>query len=83
VLWTPGKGMEITNRRRNADPTVIQDGGLLFVKPWEEEQLFSNFLEYITRQELEGINLGEIRYAQTCEDSQPSRDHTNFPSRKR
>jgi hypothetical protein len=51
----------------------MQDGNLLFVKPWEEGQLFSGFLEYITRQELEGINLGEVRYAQSRETAKPHR----------
>lgn len=51
----------------NADsPTLNEDGNLVFVKPWEEPELFPEFIDYVSQQELHGRREGEeIRYAQT------------------
>ncbi|KAL8358197.1 hypothetical protein RB598_002799 [Gaeumannomyces tritici] len=57
----------------NADaPTRLQDGSLVFAKPWEEEQDFSEFLDFVIRQETEPSSSddgNEIRYAQTQNDN--------------
>jgi jumonji domain-containing protein 7 len=51
---------------RNADsPTRNEDGELLFVKPWEEQQPFNDFVEFVAKQEKEGRDDLEVRYAQT------------------
>jgi len=51
---------------RNADsPTRNEDGELLFVKPWEEQQPFNEFVDFVAKQEKEGRNDLEVRYAQT------------------
>jgi hypothetical protein len=52
---------------RNADsPTKNEDGELLFVKPWEEQQDFAEFVDFVIKQEKEGRRQGEeVRYAQT------------------
>jgi jumonji domain-containing protein 7 len=42
-----------------------EDGELLFVKPWEEEQDFEEFINFVTEQEKNGLVDGEVRYAQT------------------
>lgn len=53
----------------NADsPTPLEDGSLVFVKPHEEDELFDDFLDYVSTQEKEDANTGEVRYAQTRED---------------
>jgi hypothetical protein len=50
---------------RNADsPVDFGDGTLKFVKPLEENQLFEEFLDHITSQELSHTS-GDVRYAQT------------------
>lgn len=62
---------------RNADsPTVNDEGELVFVKPWEEEQSFDTFLDFVTSQELTSCipshkyrQEEEIRYAQTQNDN--------------
>ena len=62
---------------RNADsPTWDKDGELLFVKPWEEQQPFDDFVDFIAKQELSGSQkVEEVRYAQTRErSSSPPRD---------
>lgn len=57
---------------RNADsPVGFGDGTLKFVKPLEEDQLFEEFLDYVTSQELSHTPSGDVRYAQT-------RQHTLF-----
>lgn len=52
---------------RNADsPTKGEDGELLFVKPWEEQQSFENFIDFIIEQELSGVTLDtakEVSYS--------------------
>ncbi|KLU88426.1 hypothetical protein MAPG_07412 [Magnaporthiopsis poae ATCC 64411] len=60
----------------NADaPTRLQDGSVVFAKPWEEDQVFSEFLDFVVRQETEPPSCsgpahgGEIRYAQTQNDN--------------
>jgi jumonji domain-containing protein 7 len=56
---------------RNADsPTRNKDGELVFVKPWEEQQIFSEFVDFVSEQEKTGSPMAEIRYAQT-RDSPP------------
>lgn len=52
----------------NADsPTLYEeDGTLVFAKPWEEAQPFTEFLNYVIQQEKDPSSLeGEVRYAQT------------------
>jgi hypothetical protein len=51
----------------NADsPLTRDDGSLVFVKPWEEDQKFVDFIQYLTQQELNSESQGEeVRYAQT------------------
>lgn len=48
----------------------------MFAKPWEEDQPFPEFLDYVTRQETDSAfpSGSEIRYAQTrqCEPTFPS-----------
>ncbi|KAI1076071.1 phospholipase A2 [Whalleya microplaca] len=55
----------------NADaPTVDEEGNLVFAKPHEEDQLFEDFLEYVSRQENDPSFEGsEVRYAQTQNDN--------------
>ena len=51
---------------RNADsPTRNKDGELVFVKPWEKQQIFSEFVDFVSEQEKTGSPMAEIRYAQT------------------
>lgn len=66
--------MRISNREltfdlRNADsPTTRDSGSIVFAKPWQEDQPFPEFLDYVVRQETEPESLGpdsEVRYAQT------------------
>jgi hypothetical protein len=57
---------------RNADsPTRNKDGELVFVKPGEEQQVFSEFVDFVSEQEKTGSPMAEIRYAQT-RDSPPN-----------
>jgi len=42
-----------------------EDGEILFVKPWEEEQDFEEFMDFVIQQEGSGEMNGEVRYAQT------------------
>ena len=42
-----------------------EDGEMLFVKPWEEEQEFGEFMDFVIEQEKSGKVDGEVRYAQT------------------
>lgn len=52
----------------NADaPTHDQNGELIFAKPWEEDQPFPEFLDYVRSQETDPsfAQGSEIRYAQT------------------
>ncbi|KAF2998405.1 hypothetical protein E8E14_004470 [Neopestalotiopsis sp. 37M] len=55
----------------NADaPTLDADGNTVFAKPHEEDQPFEEFLDYLTKQELESPNDPvEVRYAQTQNDN--------------
>ncbi|KAH6680686.1 cupin-like domain-containing protein [Halenospora varia] len=54
----------------NADsPTKNEKGEVVFVKPHEEEQSFSDFIDFVSNQEKTGIVDGEIRYAQTQNDN--------------
>ncbi|EKD19977.1 phospholipase A2 protein family [Drepanopeziza brunnea f. sp. 'multigermtubi' MB_m1] len=68
---------------RNADSPVLSPSGeLLFVKPHEEQQPFSQFLDFIIAQEksLSSRSIspstqppgGEVRYAQTQNDNLPN-----------
>lgn len=59
----------------NADaPTRLENGDLVFAKPWEEDQPFPQFLDYVRSQELDPSSPGpsstEIRYAQTRKHEQ-------------
>ncbi len=59
---------------RNADSVVRsdEDGELRFVKPLQVEEEFAEFLGYVRRQELEGIDgkeEKELKYAQTQNDN--------------
>jgi peptidyl-lysine (3S)-dioxygenase / protease len=44
-----------------------ENGELVFAKPWEEDQPFSDFVGYVARQETDKSfpQGSEIRYAQT------------------
>lgn len=56
----------------NADaPAKDEKGELVFAKPWEEDQPFSDFVEFVARQETDGSFPpgSEIRYAQTQNDN--------------
>lgn len=57
----------------NADsPTTRDSGSIVFAKPWQEDQPFPEFLDYVVRQETEPESLGpdsEVRYAQTQDDN--------------
>ncbi|KAK0613455.1 putative phospholipase [Immersiella caudata] len=55
----------------NADsPSQNSDGTLVFAKPWEEDQPFPSFLDYVIQQEKQpNIPPGEVRYAQTQNDN--------------
>ncbi|KAK2602042.1 hypothetical protein N8I77_008613 [Diaporthe amygdali] len=56
----------------NADaPTKNEKGELVFAKPCEEDQPFSDFVQYVARQEKDASFLqdSEIRYAQTQNDN--------------
>ncbi|OTA67923.1 putative pla2g4b [Hypoxylon sp. EC38] len=59
----------------NADaPTVMEsEQGLVFAKPHEEDQVFEEFLDYLTAQEKSSHSSpetqGEVRYAQTQNDN--------------
>ncbi|KAL1878063.1 hypothetical protein VTK73DRAFT_8114 [Phialemonium thermophilum] len=56
----------------NADScTEHSDYGLVFAKPWEEDQPFSDFLQYVIRQETDPSFPpdSEVRYAQTQNDN--------------
>ncbi|KAK3937647.1 JmjC domain-containing protein 7 [Diplogelasinospora grovesii] len=55
----------------NADaPTLHTDGSLVFAKPWEEEQPFPEFLDYVIAQETGNLpERSEVRYAQTQNDN--------------
>ena len=60
---------------RNADsPTETPDGEVVFAKPWEEDQPFPDFLDYVIRQEKEDASApgveSEVRYAQTRKSSE-------------
>jgi len=54
---------------RNADsPTTREDGSIVFAKPWQEDQSFPEFIDYVVRQETDPESLptdSEVRYAQT------------------
>lgn len=54
---------------RNADSVAEDDGGeMVFVKPWEEQQAFEAFVDFVAEQELAGEGeVDEVRYAQTRE----------------
>lgn len=56
----------------NADAPTIhpQTGSLVFAKPHEEDQPFSDFLTYVIHQEkTQGLRMSEVRYAQTQNDN--------------
>lgn len=55
----------------NADaPTLDADGNTVFAKPYEEDQPFEEFIDYLTKQELDSsTDPGEVRYAQTQNDN--------------
>lgn len=62
---------EPAEKGRNADsPTNAEDGELVFVKPWEEQQDFEEFIDFLSSQEQSRATLdtvSEVRYAQTRE----------------
>ena len=43
----------------------IKDGLQYFVKPFEQEENFDDFLNYVREQELSGILSSNVKYAQT------------------
>ncbi|KAI0145221.1 phospholipase A2 [Xylariaceae sp. FL1272] len=55
----------------NADAPMVDDGGnQVFAKPHEEDQKFSDFLDFVTTQEKKGTSgKDEVRYAQTQNDN--------------
>ena len=69
LSWKQLGNRKLLRENRNADsPTKNKDGELLFVKPWEEQQSFSDFLDFISGQEKSGqVEFEEVRYAQTRE----------------
>lgn len=71
---------ELTLDLRNADsPTTRDDGSIVFAKPWQEDQPFTEFLDYVVRQETEPESLGpdsEVRYAQTRKTSSETKRST-------
>ncbi|ERS95798.1 hypothetical protein HMPREF1624_07874 [Sporothrix schenckii ATCC 58251] len=51
-------------------PTPGPDGDAVFAKPWEEDQTFVGFVDYVVRQEKGQLPEGaETRYAQTQNDN--------------
>ncbi|TVY84234.1 JmjC domain-containing protein [Lachnellula suecica] len=67
-----GMGVNVAvTPKGNADAPVESDNGeLLFVKPWEEEQEFGEFVDFLVEQESMGKRDGEeVRYAQTQNDN--------------
>ncbi|CAK7263176.1 hypothetical protein SEPCBS57363_000435 [Sporothrix epigloea] len=49
-------------------PTLGPEDEVIFAKPWEEEQAFPDFLDYVVRQEKGQLDpSAETRYAQTRE----------------
>jgi peptidyl-lysine (3S)-dioxygenase / protease len=52
---------------RNADaPTLDTHGNTVFAKPHEEYELFEDFIDYLTKQEIDSPSeTHEVRYAQT------------------
>ncbi|KAK4449132.1 cupin-like domain-containing protein [Podospora aff. communis PSN243] len=64
----------------NADsPTQHSNGTLIFAKPWEEDQPFPSFLDYVIQQEKEqNTSAGEVRYAQTQNDNLRNEYHSLF-----
>jgi jumonji domain-containing protein 7 len=68
------RGEATANSSRNADsPTENSDGEMLFVKPWEEQQTFERFIDFVVEQERNNTSRQElkyeVRYAQTREFS--------------
>lgn len=61
--------VKLTPQTSNADsPTPHHDGSLIFAKPWEEDQSFPSFLNFLIQQELDldqSHAQAEVRYAQT------------------
>ncbi|MCJ1393179.1 hypothetical protein MMC18_006051 [Xylographa bjoerkii] len=54
----------------NADAVVTNaDGMSYFVKPYEVEELFADFLAYVQRQERDGDVVSNVKYAQTQNDN--------------
>ncbi|TVY24930.1 JmjC domain-containing protein [Lachnellula hyalina] len=66
-----GMGVNVAvTPKGNADaPVESEDGEILFVKPWEEEQDFEEFMDFVIQQEGSGEMNGEVRYAQTQNDN--------------
>ncbi len=54
---------------RYADaPTQGPDGELVFAKPWEHDEAFPKFLDFLMQQEKrQSTDASEVRYAQTRE----------------
>jgi jumonji domain-containing protein 7 len=80
--WTPSILMDIMGDRRvnvaitpngYADaPTLDQEGNIVFAKPMEESQQFSDFMAHLTNRDTEASETSrrdEIRYAQTQNDN--------------
>lgn len=66
LLWGLQRSLFIVFR--NADsPTLNGEGELIFVKPYEEQQPFDKFVDYVANQEKSGDMTGEVKYAQTRE----------------
>jgi jumonji domain-containing protein 7 len=59
---------EKAKKSSNADSPTGNKGELLFVKPWEEQQSFADFIDFVSEQEESGEEkVSEVRYAQTRE----------------
>lgn len=72
ILQGQSVNVAVTPRGNADSPAEDEDGELLFVKPWEEQQNFEKFIDFVTAQELAGVDLesvDEVRYAQTQNDN--------------
>jgi hypothetical protein len=71
--WKDADGHGISN----ADsPTRDENGEVLFIKPWEEQQPFEEFVDFVSQQELcREKDVKEVRYAQTRDSP-----HSLYPS---
>jgi len=55
----------MVTKRRNADSVLInEDHSLFFIRPFERNEIFSDFIAYIQEQEKSGQE-GPVKYGQT------------------